>query len=192
MTTPLEHKLTTLIEPLLSADGIDLVQLSLLGEGRSTILQILAEDVTTKTLDLDTCTRLSRTIGTHLEVEDLIKAAYRLEISSPGLDRPLTRPEHFTRYLGRAAKIETTLPLMQAGATTPGRRFQGTIDACNNDTVTLVTDAGPIVIEYANIARAKLKLPDDFFGSSARPKPGKTKQKSPIEKGSPTKGVVKK
>jgi ribosome maturation factor RimP len=193
MTTPIEYKLSALIAPLLDAEGIDLVQLSLLGEGRSTVLQILAEDRATKTLDLDTCARLSRTIGTHLEVEDPMKDPYRLEISSPGLERPLTRPEHFTRYIGHAAKIETTLPLLHAGATTPGRRFQGVIASSNDDTFTLDTDMGPVVIEHANIARAKLKLPDDFFGATARPKPGHPKlNPHNNDKGSTAKGVAKK
>jgi ribosome maturation factor RimP len=181
LATPLEQKLTQIVEPLLDADGIDLVQLSLLGEGRGTILQILAENRETHTLDLDTCTRLSRTIGTHLEVEDVIKSMYRLEISSPGLDRPLTKPAHFTRYLGSEVKIETTLPLVQEGSTTPQRRFHGVIVSSNDDTVTIETDTGPVTLEHLNINRAKLKPRDDFFGTPKKEKP-KTNTKPDTDK----------
>jgi ribosome maturation factor RimP len=164
MPTPLEQKLTALIQPLLKSEGVDLVQLTLLGEGRGTVLQILAENTATGTLDLDTCTRLSRTIGTHLEVEDLIKAAYRLEISSPGIDRPLTQPAHFTRYIGQQAKIETTLPV------DGGRRFHGRIKNVDLETVDIEQDDQEIVtLEFANISRAKLKMSDELMAALAPP-----------------------
>ncbi len=178
MPTPLEYKLTTFIEPLLNAEGIDLVQLSLIGEGHGTILQVLAEDRTTHTLDLTACTRLSRTIGTHLEVEDVVKSAYRLEISSPGIERPLTKPEHYKRYAGQPVKIETTLPLPSASGT-PQRKFQGKIKDSTDETVTLDDDGTLTTLEFANITKAKLKIADELFAPTAK-------------KGHPQKGAAKK
>lgn len=178
MSTPLEYKLTALIEPLLNADNIDLVQLSMIGEGHGTILQILAEDRDTQTLDLDTCTRLSRTIGTHLEVEDIVKSAYRLEISSPGIERPLTKPDHYKRYAGQNVKIETQLPLPSSSGT-PQRRFQGKIKESTDEAVTLDDNGTLTTLEFANITKAKLKIADEIFAPT--PKKGHT-QKGAVKK----------
>jgi ribosome maturation factor RimP len=156
----LENQLTHLLEPLLAAEGFDLVQLSLVGEGRGTVLQILLEDPKTHSVDLDSCARLSRTIGTHLEVEDLIKGAYRLEISSPGIDRPLTKPAHFARYIGFEVKIETHGPINDQ------RRFHGRIRAANEQSVTLETETKTVTLDYADIAKAKLKLTDELLQAS--------------------------
>ena len=164
MTTTTEQKLTTLIEPVLQDQNLELVQVSLVGEGRGLTVQILAENPQTHTLDLDTCTRLSRTIGTLLEVEDPIKSAYRLEISSPGIDRPLTKPAHFMRYQGFEAKIETTLPIETQ------KRFHGRIIRADETCVTLETDTKTVDLPYADIARAKLKLTDELI-AAMRPTP---------------------
>lgn len=157
MTTPLEQKLTKVLEPLIAAEGYDLVQLAMVGEGRGTILQILVEDPLTHTIDLDSCGRLSRTIGTHLEVEDVIKGAYRLEISSPGIDRPLTKPAHYARYQGFEVKIETIMPINEQ------RRFHGKIIASSDEAVTLETETKVVELAFTDIARAKLKLTDDLI-----------------------------
>ena len=162
MATTLEHKLTALIEPLLADQGLELVQLSILGEGRGMVLQILAEDPKTGTLDLDSCTRLSRTIGTHLEVEDVIKSAYRLEISSPGIDRPLTRPAHYKKFTGFEVKIDTHMPINNQ------KRYHGHIVDADDHSVTIQTDTKTVTLEFTDIARAKLKLTDALI-RAARP-----------------------
>lgn len=160
MTTPTEHKLNALLDPLIADLGYELVQLTMLGEGRGTVLQILVEDPKTHTIDLESCTRLSRTIGTHLEVEDVIKGAYRLEISSPGIDRPLTKPAHYERYKGFEAKIETIMPINEQ------KRFHGRIIGSDTETVTLETDTKTVQLAFDDIARAKLKLTDDLIRAS--------------------------
>ena len=163
MTTTLEQKLIALIEPLLRAEGCDLVQLSLQGEGKGCTLQILTEDATTHTLDLNTCATLSRMIGTHLEVEDLIKSAYRLEISSPGIDRPLVKPADFVRYIGFDVKADTIVPINDQ------KRYHGKIVAADDTTVTIETETKTVTLNYTDIAKARLKLTDDLIRAS-RPK----------------------
>lgn len=167
MTIPLEQKLTTMIAPLLADMGYDLIQLSFQGEGRARSLQILAEDTKTHTLDLRACTELSRTIGTHLEVEDLIKGAYRLEISSPGIDRPLVKPADYVRYTGFDIKAETIVPLNDQ------KRYHGKIVTADDNTVTIETDTKTVTLNYSDIARARLKLTDELIRSSG---PAQTKQ----------------
>lgn len=162
MTTPLEQKLTALITPLLAAEGFALVQLGFIGDGRARSLQILAEDPATGTLDLEACTKLSRTIGTHLEVEDVIKGAYRLEISSPGIDRPLVKPADYTRYQGFEIKAETHVPINNQ------KRYHGKIVTSDNDTVTIETDTKTVTLAYDDIAKARLKLTDDLLKSAQR------------------------
>jgi ribosome maturation factor RimP len=160
VTTPLEHQLTAFLTPLLAAEGFDLVQLSMLGEGRGTVLQILIEDPKTLTADLDSCARLSRTLGTHLEVEDVIRSPYRLEISSPGIDRPLTKPEHFKRYLNFEARIETDMAINDQ------RRFHGRLRAADDTSVTIETETKTVTLDYTQIARARLKLTDELIKAS--------------------------
>ena len=160
MTTALENKLTEMITPLLEQLGFELVHLTLEGQGRGRTLQILAEDPKTQTLDLDSCAELSRTIGTHLEVEDIIKGAYRLEISSPGIARPLVKPAHYARYNGFDVQIDTHVPINNQ------KRYHGKITASDNDTVTVETDTKTVTLAFADIARARLKLTDALLKAS--------------------------
>jgi ribosome maturation factor RimP len=170
LTTPLERKLSALIGPLLAAEGYDLVQLSLIGDGRARSLQILAEDPKTSTLDLAACTKLSRTIGTHLEVEDVIKGAYRLEISSPGIDRPLVKPADYMRYVGFEIKAETHVPINDQ------KRYHGKIVTSDDETVTIATDTKTVTLAFADIARARLKLTDGLLKSAKTAADAKAKK----------------
>lgn len=165
MTTTIEQQLTKIIEPLLNAEGFALVQLSLQGEGKGRILQILTEDPKTFTIDLESCARLSRTIGTHLEIEDTLKGAYRLEISSPGIDRPLTRPLDYERYQGFETTITTHVPINGQ------RRYHGKILSFKDNQVTLETETKTVTLDLADIAKSRLKLTDDLLKFSRPAEP---------------------
>lgn len=163
--TPLEHRLSQIIAPLLADAGLSLVLLSMIqGEGKSgRTLQILAENPATGSLDLDACQNLSRAIGTHLEVEDVIPGAYRLEISSPGIDRPLTRLADYDTYAGFEIKIELAEPVGTQ------KRFHGKILGSGADnTVRLETDTGPVALPFEAIEKSKLKLTDALIEFSRR------------------------
>ncbi|MBA4287065.1 MAG: ribosome maturation factor RimP [Xanthomonadaceae bacterium] len=101
-------------------------------------------------ITLDDCEKVSREVAATLDVEDVITQAYRLEISSPGLDRPLVKPEHYRRFKGEVARVQTLAPI--AGR----RRFQGAILDATDDEVSIETADGPITIPLADIDKAKL------------------------------------
>ncbi len=151
--TPLEHKIIGIIEPAIKDLGFELVML----EFKSGILQILAEDPKTGNLGLDDCTRITKTISPLLEVEDPISGAYTLEVSSPGIDRPLHRPGDFEKNKGFEAKVE--LDDVMDGQ----KRFRGRIIGEQDGFVTLMVDKTEHRLECAAIKKARLVLTDELI-----------------------------
>ena len=99
-----------LIAPSLNAAGYEIVRVAFVG-GPNGALQIMIERSDRRPLSVDDCVDVSRTVSALLDVEDSIAGPYTLEVSSPGIDRPLTRPEDFTRFAGFEAKLETRAPI---------------------------------------------------------------------------------
>jgi len=99
-STPLEQNIATLVQPVIEELGFALVLVKLRNENGQHNLQIMAENPETGRLGCDDCAKISRAVAALIDVEDPIAGAYRLEISSPGIDRPLTRLEDFTTYTG--------------------------------------------------------------------------------------------
>jgi ribosome maturation factor RimP len=142
--------LASLIAPTLGALGFELVQVRLMGGGRPT-LQIVAEPIDhARVMTVDDCAAISHAVSAVLDVADPIPQTYRLEVSSPGIERPLVTEEHFRRFLGQRARIETDQPL--GGR----RRFTGTIGRCDGAAVTIEAEDGPATIPLAAIRRARL------------------------------------
>jgi ribosome maturation factor RimP len=136
--------------------GFDLVRVRISGAQRRT-LQIMAERLDDGTMTVEDCAAISRAVSTLLDVEDPIKGSYTLEVSSPGLDRPLTRPKDYTRFAGLEVKIELREPM--GGQ----RRFRGRIAGLADDQVQLDTEDTRVAIPYADIERAKLILNDELL-----------------------------
>ncbi|MFN8704002.1 MAG: ribosome maturation factor RimP, partial [Rhodospirillales bacterium] len=111
-------------------------------------------------MTLGDCEGLSRALSAKLDVEDPIKAQYVLEVSSPGIDRPLTRAVDFDRFKGHVAKIETKAPLDGR------RRFSGTLRGRDGEIVALETKEGPARVPLSEIARAKLVLTDELIAAT--------------------------
>jgi ribosome maturation factor RimP len=154
-----ESALADLIGPTADAMGYDLVRVVVSGRERPT-LQIMAERKDRKAMTLGDCEGLSRAVSAKLDVEDPIKAQYVLEVSSPGIDRPLTRASDFDRFKGHAAKIETKFPL-------DGRkRFSGVLRGRDGEAIALDTKEGPARVPFAEIARAKLVLTDELIAAT--------------------------
>jgi ribosome maturation factor RimP len=157
--------IVSIIEPSLEAMGYRLVRVAFLGARRAT-LQVMAERIDDAPMTVDDCTEISRSVSALLDVADPIAGAYTLEVSSPGIDRPLTRPEDYDRFAGFEAKIELGRPL-------DGRkRFRGRIlgrvpDA--TDFVRLVDDAGEVRLPLADIAKAKLVITNDLLAARSTP-----------------------
>ncbi len=159
MQTELERKLTRLYAPVIEHKGLRLVCVRVHGGNGSCTVQVMAEDPATRKLNVDDCARISRELSALMDVEDPIKGAYRLEVSSPGLDRLLVSLQDFTDFCGFEAKIEIDPPL-------EGRkRFRGRLKATDveKESVLLETDEGPVTLPYGAVQKAKLILTDDLI-----------------------------
>jgi ribosome maturation factor RimP len=138
-----------LIEPSLDALGYRIVQV-VLTSSRGATLQVMAERLDDVPMSLDDCTLISHSVSALLDVADPIAGPYRLEVSSPGVDRPLVKPADYDRFLGREAKIELTQPWHGR------RRFRGRLLGVGEGTVGLATAAGEERLPLAAVARANL------------------------------------
>lgn len=154
-----------LIGPTLEQMGYALVRV-MLGSGHAPTLQVMAERSDGKPMAVEDCEAISRALSAKLDVEDPIASSYMLEVSSPGIDRPLVRPADYRRFAGHVARIETRAPL--AGR----RRFSGRIAAASDSHVRIALEEGgaegaaaEVEIPIAEIARAKLKLTDELIAA---------------------------
>lgn len=152
--------LQDLVRPIVEAMGLDLVRITFAGGDRQ-ILQVMAEHPD-GSMTVEDCTRLSRELSALLDVEDPISGNYQLEVSSPGIDRPLTRPKDFTRYAGFEAKIETSTAI-------DGRkRFRGRLGGLEDDVVNLEAPEGHVAIPINEILKAKLVLTSELIDAHQR------------------------
>jgi len=156
--TDKEQKLTAIIEPIIKDNGLSMVLLQIKGDARGgQILQIMVEDPKTRNVKLDDCATLSREISAILDVEDPISEAFNLEISSPGIDRPLTNIKDFDDFKGLEAKIEIEAPI-------DGRkRFRGRLSGTKDDNVCIEIDEGETTIPFSEIYKAKLIMNDELL-----------------------------
>lgn len=151
--TNLEQKIADIISPVLQDMGINLLWV----EYKGGILGVYAENPKTGKLTLEECTKISREISPLLEVEDPIEGAYRLEVSSAGIDRPLFNKSDYERYHDLEAKIEIDEPIEGQ------KKFRGYIRQVTDNTVTIDTDQGPVDLLLASIYKAKLVMTDELI-----------------------------
>jgi ribosome maturation factor RimP len=156
--------LNALIEPEAKALGFALVRVAMIGGTSDPTLQVMAERPDTRQLTIDDCADLSRRIsekldGMEAEGRDPIDGAYRLEVSSPGIDRPLTRARDYADWTGHEARLK----LAEEGA----KPLSGTIKGIDNDIVLLATPKGDREIPFESIASAKLLLTDKLINATA-------------------------
>ncbi len=161
----LHRQLEELIEPTVTAAGFALVRVRLL-ERNDLTLQIMAEDPATGQMTIDQCAALSHSISELLDTADPIEEGYVLEVSSPGIDRPLTRPQDYARWAGHLARISLH-EAIPAGER-KRRRFRGQLLGIEGDKVRLrLDDAGDIALALSDIAEAKLLLTDRLIAETA-------------------------
>jgi ribosome maturation factor RimP len=151
-TVTLPSKLTAIIENALAPMGYALVRLRFIGGKQRSTLQIMAEPLDGSVMTLEGCEAISRRISPLLEVEDPIVGAYNLEVSSPGLDRPLVKAADFERYSGYEVKIE--LAVLQEGR----RKFRGLLSGIDNNIVQLRDGEATFALPLDNIREAKLVI----------------------------------
>ncbi|MBI5468377.1 MAG: ribosome maturation factor RimP [Deltaproteobacteria bacterium] len=147
----LEDKLRALAEPLLTDLGFELVDVAFATEYGRKVLRFFIDKPGGVTID--DCTQASRELSTLLDVQDPIPQRYTLEVSSPGLDRPLVKEKDFIRYAGKKVRIKTKEPI-------EGRRnFKATIDSVGDGSISVTDfDGRRFVIELARIDRARLEI----------------------------------
>ena len=168
------QKFEKLISPALSSLGFDCVRVHFSGgAGQVTrpALQIMAEPFEDREMTVEDCAAISRHLAAVLDVEDPIDQAYTLEVSSPGIDRPLTREADFTRFAGEQVKI--TLLQMQDGQ----KRFKGRLTGIDETgRITIETKTGRVTFEFSDVDSAKLD-PTEYYSKlkqqARRIKPGK-------------------
>ncbi len=151
------HPVYDLVAPKIEEMGFDVVRVMMTG-GQKPVLQIMIERKDRKNLVVDDCAAVSRVVSEILDEKDPIDSEYSLEVSSPGVDRPLTKLEHFERFAGYEAKIETDEPV-------DGRkRFKGKIVAVEGDEmIALNMDEAEFKIPFRTVAKAKLVLTDELW-----------------------------
>jgi ribosome maturation factor RimP len=121
----------------------------------------MAERPDTRQLHIDDCADLSRKLSDVLDEADPIEEAYRLEVSSPGIDRPLTRRADYADWAGHEARIKFETPVDGA------KQVSGIIEGIDGDTVTIATTVGNRTVQFDNIASAKLVLTDKLINATA-------------------------
>lgn len=158
-------RLTALIEPIVTRLGYELVRVSFGGGEKRAVLQVMAERPETGQLVIEDCEAISRAISDMLDIEDPIEGEYRLEVSSPGIDRPLTRPKDYVNWTGHEVRITLATPV-------EGRkRLVGVIRGLVDDKLTVATETGDFTLPLSAIAGAKLVLTDALIRATAPARP---------------------
>ena len=154
--------LARMIEPEVKSLGYDLVRVQMIGGTSDPTLQVMAERPDTRQLDLADCETISRRLSDWLDANDPIEGGYRLEVSSPGIDRPLTRLQDFADWAGHDARV--TLAEQRDGR----KQYSGTLDGVDGETVKLTDKSGqPHAFPFSEISTAKLLLTDKLIAATA-------------------------
>ena len=151
----MDKKLAELLNPILEDLGFEMVRVRL-SNGNPSTLQIMADRLDGQ-IGVDELAEINTSVGTVLDVEDPIPENYTLEISSPGIDRPLTRKKDFDSFQGFEAKVETT-ELIDGR-----RRFRGVLAGVNDDEVLINLEEGTIGLKFTWLSDARLILSDDLI-----------------------------
>jgi len=161
--TSLESRLAAIVAPTLDGMGYELVRVAVLGRDRPTV-QVMADRADGSQITVADCEAISHALGAVLDVEDPLPGAWSLEVSSAGIDRPLTRAKDWNRYAGHLARAETSTPIDGR------RRFSGVALGADETGARLRLDDGnEIVLPLDAIRRAKLVLTDALIAATATP-----------------------
>ena len=159
----IEQKIEQEITPSLTDMGYEIVRVSLQGGDIKTI-QIMAERIDRKEMTLDDCTKISRTVSALMDIMDPFSGRWTLEVSSPGIDRPLLKVADYERFMGFEAKIETTVDLNGR------KRFKGRLLRLNDNKsgVIIYVDGTEVELMFDAIHKAKLILTDDILNKQPK------------------------
>ncbi len=159
MVTRVEDKVEALVAPVAGDLGFDVVRVRLSGEKRQR-LQVMVERRDGKPTVVDDCAEISRAVSSVLDMEDPVSGAYSLEVSSPGIDRPLVKLEDFERFKGYEVRIETT-DLIDGR-----KKFRGRLAGVEGCEVRLEIKGAAVSLPFDDIRRAKLELTDELIAAA--------------------------
>lgn len=151
-----KHYLQDMIEPVVEKEGYELVRVMTIGQANPT-LQVMIDTLDGSDITVDDCATVSRALSDVLDEKDPIESRYSLEVSSPGLDRPLTKLKHFERWKGYEIKLETEEKVENR------KRFKGKITDIVNDNIVMTMDEVQYTIPFAAISKAKLVVTDELW-----------------------------
>ena len=143
-------RIRAVADPILSNEGMDLVDLQYRREGRGWVIRLYIDREGGVTLE--DCVRVSREVGRSLDVEDFLAVSYTLEVSSPGLDRPLKKEKDFLRFLNRLISVKTVSTLENQ------QHFKGKLLGFKENQIEMETERGIIRIPLSNVAKAHLEI----------------------------------
>jgi ribosome maturation factor RimP len=156
-------RIERMIAPALDDMGYELVRVQLSGGTQHSRLQIMAERADQVGMTVDDCAEISRAVSALLDVEDPIGGSYDLEVSSPGIDRPLTRPQDFARFAGHQAKVETRQVIDGR------RRFRGLLKGIEDGCALLEMEGETVKLPVGEIEKAKLLVSEELIGADRGP-----------------------
>ena len=151
-------KVQNAVEPALNDMGYDVVRISVQGSTLQT-LQIMAERQDRKEMTLDDCSRISHTASALLDIADPFAGKWVLEVSSPGIDRPLVKPNDYERFIGEPAKIELNHEINGR------RRFKGVLKGFKDGFIQLDFEGQIIALPFDDVNKAKLTFPEEIFNN---------------------------
>jgi len=146
----MKEKLFGLLEPVVAALGYELLEVEWSSAGRNSLVRVYIDRTDGAGIGLEDCERVSRSIGAILDAEDPIGSEYRLEVSSPGFDRPLRTAGHCARFAGSEVRIELAAPIEGR------RRFRGRLGPVEGGEVTIEVDRKVWKLPLAGISKARL------------------------------------
>lgn len=153
-TPELTGRLWELLEPVIQAEGMELIEVEYRRESHGWVLRLFIDQPDGVTVD--DCARISQVVGDFMDVTDLIQNRYHLEVSSPGLNRPLRKLGHFQSYLGKIIELRTSIPLDER------RRFKGLLTEAEAETISLDCQGKRFNIPLRLVERARLCYFDSF------------------------------
>ncbi|PTL77890.1 ribosome maturation factor RimP [Vitiosangium sp. GDMCC 1.1324] len=149
-----EARAQELLEPIVAGEGLELLEVEFVREREGWVLRLFIDKPGGR-VGLDECTQASRAVDTVLDVEDIIPHEYNLEVSSPGVNRPLKKPAHYERVKGQKVKVKTFGPIGEP----PRKNFSGTLTEVAADAISVdVEGAGSFRIPFKDIAKANLEF----------------------------------
>lgn len=137
------------LEPVIQSEGLELVDMEYRRESQGWVLRLFIDQEGGVTVD--DCADISQVVGDLLDVEDIIRSAYHLEVSSPGLDRPLRKPEHFNRQVGKVIEVRT------AAALEKRRNFKGILVHARPESITIDCEGQVYELRISDIEKARLR-----------------------------------